>query len=181
MIRPADARDADQIADVIIRTWRTTYTGIVPDAYIKSMSSSEIAQAWRDRFLDADYGVTRLTLVAEDEPSGVFGFISGGPERTGDPDFSCEVYAIYLLQSQQGVGTGAKLFGELARWLHTRGHQSMLVWALAANPACGFYETMGGMRSRERTHDIGGVSLPEVGFGWRSLAMCDRLHIPRRT
>jgi hypothetical protein len=47
--------------------------------------------------------------------------------------------------------------------------RSMLIWALAANPACRFYEAQGGKPLRNRKREIGGTNLPEVGFGWHEL------------
>jgi hypothetical protein len=38
----------------------------------------------------------------------------------------------------------------------------MLVWVLADNPACMFYEAIGGQKVYEKQIDIGGVMLNEV-------------------
>lgn len=44
-----------------------------------------------------------------------------------------------------------------------------MLWVLAANPACGFYEKMGGRAIDERGITIGGVSVRETAYGWDML------------
>ena len=42
----------------------------------------------------------------------------------------------------------------------------MLVWVLADNSACKFYESLGGQVVKEKLMDRGGVQLVEVAYGW---------------
>jgi GNAT superfamily N-acetyltransferase len=87
--------------------------------------------------------------------------------------FDGELGAIYLLASHQKRGAGAALVRRIAAVLSTRSFRSMVVWVLKANPSRGFYERMGGVLVAEQGIEIGGVTLPEVAYGWtdvRSLA-----------
>ena len=70
-------------------------------------------------------------------------------------------------------GAGTLLVRGIAQALRDRGHRSLLVWVLAANPARYFYEALGGLFVREATISIGGEALPEYAYGWRD--MTDRL------
>jgi len=83
--------------------------------------------------------------------------------------FNGELYAIYVIQSMQGRGAGRKLALAAARDLKGRGSNSMLVWVLADNPYKRFYERMGGEQVLTRDVDVGGKSLKELGYGWKSL------------
>src|SRR5687767_3602644 len=47
-IRPALPSDARAIADVHVRTWQSTYRGIVPDAYLDALSVDERGTLLRD-------------------------------------------------------------------------------------------------------------------------------------
>jgi hypothetical protein len=47
----------------------------------------------------------------------------------------------------------------------------MIVWALEANPACRFYQRLGGVPVAAQTIDIGGQSLPEVAYGWPDITV----------
>ena len=108
-------------------------------------------------------------LVAEDGESGaVVGFADGGRERSGDPHYDGELYAIYLLQSAQRQGIGRQLVKAVAKELSSSFH-AMLVWVLAQNEARRFYEALGGVYLRETSVRIAGKELIEVGYGWSDL------------
>ena len=53
-------------------------------------------------------------------------------------------------------------------------HKGCLVWSHAQNNARFFYEAMGGQKIAERTTRLGGAPVPEVGFGWKRLAVQPR-------
>ena len=100
----------------------------------------------------------------------VAGFVIGGKERTGDPIYDAELYAIYLDPGHMRHGTGTLLTRALARALQSQGFHSLLVWVLAANPARYFYAALGAQYVREATITIGGAELSEYAYGWPTLA-----------
>ncbi|MBW4636255.1 MAG: GNAT family N-acetyltransferase [Iphinoe sp. HA4291-MV1] len=67
----------------------------------------------------------------------------------------------------QGQGIGSRLTLTLVKKLYELGFHSMLVWVLADNPACGFYEALGGHKIYEKQDEIGGIILNEIAYGWR--------------
>ena len=90
-----------------------------------------------------------------------------GPERGGAPDYTGELYAIYLLEGYQRHGLGRHLTSTLVQRLVQAGMPSLLLWVLAANPCRGFYEVLGGQRLYDKQVLIGGAPLVEVAYGWR--------------
>ena len=100
----------------------------------------------------------------------VVGFADCGPVRDSEKDYMGELYAIYVNQAMQRKGIGRMLCREVARNLMSRGLDSMLVWVLAENRFRKFYERLGGQRVRTRDITIGGKTLTEWGYGWKSLA-----------
>lgn len=54
----------------------------------------------------------------------------------------------------------------IAEKLAAAGLTSMIVWVLKDNPACAFYETLGGTRVGSKPIVIGGANLEETAFGW---------------
>ncbi len=50
------------------------------------------------------------------------------------------------------------------------GIDSLLIWALADNPACKFYTALGGEPVLENKIEIGGKQLIEVTYGWKNTA-----------
>ncbi len=170
-IRPAGPDDAEAIARVHIDTWRTTYTGIVPDDYLERLSYERSARMWQE--ILSDPGREGFVFVADDEEAGVVGFVSGGPLREevpGRPGYQGEVYAIYVLKEHQRQRVGSRLMHRAFRWLAERGMGSVVVWVLEENPSRHFYEALGGRRIAKQKIAIGGVDLPEVAYGWSNVA-----------
>lgn len=73
------------------------------------------------------------------------------------------------LQNAQGKGIGRQLTVAVARALMARNFTTMLVWVLAENPACKFYEALGGQAVTEKTETIDGKALREIGYGWQNI------------
>jgi GNAT superfamily N-acetyltransferase len=159
-IRTAVSADARAIAHVQVASWRTTYTDIVPAAFLAAMDVEQRAERWREALSLGEM----LISVAEDE-TGIFGFVSGGKLREPIDDYDAELFAIYLLRERQGVGVGRRLFETLAQSLHAEGYRAMAVWVLKENPAVRFYEHMGGVELAHKQIVIGGASLEESAYG----------------
>ena len=62
-IRVANVPDAAAIAKVHVDSWRTTYTGIVPDEYLAQLSYEKQGQGWRD--ILSTHGTEEFVYVAE--------------------------------------------------------------------------------------------------------------------
>lgn len=164
-IREATLEDAERIAWVHLESWKATYPGIIPQAYIDGLKAEDGAARWRERLTEEN---GPIVFVAEDE-AGIFGFAAGGAMVHPVEGFDGELGAIYLLASHQKHGAGAALVRRMAQALGGRGFRSMVVWGLKDNTACGFYERMGGVPVGEQDIAIAGVTLPEVAYGWRDL------------
>jgi GNAT superfamily N-acetyltransferase len=166
-IRKATPADAQGIFQVRVKSWQSCYAGILPARYLASLDSEDHLLEWKTELENINH--SRVTFVAEDEGGIIVGYASAGPERYGDPIFSGELYAIYLLQPNQHQGTGSRLLQAVARELTSSGHQSMLVWALAANPTRSFYESLGGEVVDQKDIEIAGGNYTEVAYGWRNI------------
>jgi GNAT superfamily N-acetyltransferase len=166
-IRTAKIEDAAAIARVHVESWKTTYTGIVPDASLASLNQHDRMRSWQEQILAGNVSI----LLAEDE-AGIFGFVAGGAAREKLDEYDAELYAIYLLRQRQRHGVGRTLCLALASALQAKGLTSMLVWVLEQNPAVSFYEHLGAVLIARKVINIGGADLQELAFGWPSL---DRL------
>ena len=164
LIRKAKLEDAAGIAKVHVDSWRTTYKGIVPDSFLEKLSYEEREQIWK-RGIEANQ-----VYIAEDEEGRIVGFASGGQERTGKYEaYKGELYAIYLLEGQQGKGIGRNIFKAVVDDLKEKKLDSMLIWALEENPACLFYEKLGGKKIDTAEIEIDGKKLGEIAYGWDNL------------
>lgn len=163
-IRPATVDDARAIAAVHVASWRNAYFGVVSDHVLNQLSVRRRAVYWQERLGDSQSG--DITYVAVDDKGELIGFASAGPEREQDPNFSGELFSIYLLQEVQRQGIGRKLATVVLTELYQAGHNTILVWVLASNPAKHFFEAMGATQIRERQIDIDGSQHVELGLGW---------------
>lgn len=162
-VRPASPEDAPAIARVHVRTWQSAYRGLLAEDFLESLSEEARAQRWREILLQAD--PYAFTMVAEQD-GRIVGFVSGGPERSGDPLYSGEVYAIYILPAHQRKGIGRLLIREAVQALLAQGFSNMLIWVLSDNPSGAFYEALGGQFVREQPIEIGAQTLTEAAYGW---------------
>ena len=161
-IRAANFPVAGAIAKVQVDSWRTTYTGVVPDEYLAQLSYEHHEQVWHDTL--SDHSAAEFGYVAE--ASNIIGFASGGPERSGNTVYDGELYAIYLLEGYQCKGIGSQLVQATAKRLMQEGLHCMLVWVLGNNVSQDFYGALGGQRVYEQEITIGGARLVEVAYGW---------------
>ncbi|MGE3802738.1 MAG: N-acetyltransferase family protein [Candidatus Kapaibacterium sp.] len=170
-IREATVDDADEIARVHVDSWRTTYRGIVPDDFLDNMDYQERSERWR-KWLSPDLSnrSERLILVATNLASEIVGFGSGGKEREGNIPSEAEIYALYLLNEYRGKGIGRILTRELASQLQQEQYSSMLVWVLALNPSCRFYQHLGGVESQRKLINIGGKEFEEIAYRWENIS-----------
>ena len=171
LIRPAILEDAQAIARVHVDTWRTTYAGIVPDEHLAKLSYERSQARWQEHLAEHP---EQAAYVAEEPPGRVVGFTSCGTIREPVGDVEGELYGIYILKEFQGRGIGRSLVRQVALHLAEQGFHSMALWALKDNPACGFYERLGGSLAAERTIEIGGKTLPEVAYAWPDLTVLCR-------
>jgi len=175
IIREAKAVDAVSIGRVVVDTWHTTYTGIVPQNYLDSLSYEKVTSVWHSRIMDTNkIWPGWFIYVAEDVDGKVVGFAGGGPSQGYDLPFSGELGFIYLLKSYQRQGTGRQLAMTVALRLKKQGHKSMLVWVFTANPCRVFYEVLGGRAVAKRVIDRYGGSLAETAYGWENVDVFGR-------
>lgn len=170
MIRPATAVDAMAIRAVQVQSWRETYRGIVPDAYLATLDTTPTE--WQ-RNIAEGLGV----LVAQDGPD-IAGFVAFGPQRDPKLPFTGEIHAIYLLARLQKRGVGRALMHAAARGLHDRGHENASLWAMTENTsAFDFYLHLGARPVGTASFEVGGVTVAETALAWDDLAtLLDRRH-----
>ena len=165
MVRLAESGDAAEIARVHVATWRSAYGGLLADDFLASLSEVHYTERWK-RVIDE--GSSRVFVV--DEADGIAGFASGGRERAGEPGFTGELYALYVLEGAQRRGHGRELVRAVAGALRAMRLPDMIVWVLRDNrPARAFYERLGGTYVRAQPITIGATTLEEVSYGWRAL------------
>jgi len=172
-IRRASVADAEAIARVRVDSWRASYRGIMPDAYLDGMKAEESTRMWT-RVLAAASDAA-CTFVAEIDGELV-GFAAGITLAEPKLEFDAELSALYLLPSAQRAGIGRRLLMQVAATLAAAGAPDMLVWVLAKNrKARDFYEHLGAQLLAEQTFKWDELDLIEVAYGWREIASISNL------
>ena len=167
LIRAASPLDAAALARVHQETWRTTYAGILPLDVIAREAGRKSEGVWRKR-LAAARGVTQ-TWIAERPGDGIVGFVTCGAAREPIEGLEAEIYALYVLQSDQRRGVGRALVRASASHFVRNGYFGFYLWVLKANRARMFYEAMGGQEIAERTERLGKHPFGEIAYGWHDL------------
>lgn len=165
IIREATKKDISEMSRVHVNTSRTTYRGILPDDILENLTYEKREHSWHQVFNNAQKD-SNFTYIAEDESGQILGFANGGIERSDNPFYQGELYAIYILESHQQKGIGRELVRVVAERLSQMEIYSMLVWVLADNPAYCFYEKLGGKKVDRKEIKRGETKLIEIAYGW---------------
>ncbi|CAH8246548.1 GNAT family N-acetyltransferase [Paenibacillus melissococcoides] len=163
-IRTAFANDAAAIARVHVDSWLTTYSGLVSEKYLQSLSVERRKLMW-DSILE-QLPPDQTLIVAETEEQGIVGFLHAGNSREPEMGYDYEIYAVYLSAEVQGRGLGRKLFGRMEAEMRARGRTSLHLWVLEGNPAIAFYEKMGARARHTKEIQFGDNRHTEIGMVW---------------
>jgi GNAT superfamily N-acetyltransferase len=152
---------------VRIESWRTTYRGMIPDAYLDGMQIEASIALW-DRVLTA--GPNTTSVFVADQAAEVVGFACGTRLKEPKHGFDAELAAVYLRRDFQRAGLGRRLVGAVIDAQRAHAATGLLTWVIAGNKgARAFYEGLGGELVVEQPFQWDGMDLVEAGYGWRDL------------
>ncbi|MPZ00132.1 MAG: GNAT family N-acetyltransferase [Actinophytocola sp.] len=143
-LRDATQDDAHAIANVLVRSWRAAYRGLLPDDVLAGLSIPDREQFWSE-VLAARPAHTR-TVVAT--IAGVIvGFAATGPPLVptdrADPTLG-DLYALYLTPGLWRRGIGTQLHAAALDRLRSFGFTHAGLWVLDTNErALSFYHRHG--------------------------------------
>jgi ribosomal protein S18 acetylase RimI-like enzyme len=179
-IRPATAQDAAALAQIQVNSYRTAYAGLMPADYLARFTLEEQEQDWRNLLAEPTGNVQ---LVAETDRGEIAGYAVGrrGPVEvpalqagTELPAgaYGAELVSLHVCQALQNRGIGRALARAAAQALHSQGCTSLVLFVLAGNPACTFYQRLGGQCVGEKrwTMDEFDFEVVEMAYGWPEIA-----------
>ncbi len=166
-IVPAGPGDAAELGRVHVKSWRETYPGLLPQAYLNAMRPQVHARRFYRELIRAKEG--EVVLLAEGEV-GAVGYAAGalltGAARRAD----AEVHTLYVLRDAQGSGLGRALLMASARVFRAQGARSLMLFTLTGNaPARAFYEHLGGEAFAEIPAHGWGEGLTETAYRWTDI------------
>lgn len=152
-IRKAIPEDALGVAIVNVYTWKTAYSGLIPDEIIDSRIDRVIEIANRNR-IDIEAG---NNFIVAKEDNTVIGFAWYGKSRNEEFVDTGEIYALYVLSGFQGKGIGRDIFTLCIEELKKLGCNSVIINCLEGNNSIEFYKHMGGKVLGKRKDKIQGL------------------------
>ncbi len=177
-LRKARVADAIAIGAVHVAAWRSTYPGILPDAYLAKLSVSRQA-AYYDAAIRGGTGVTVATASGTDVPAGsgprIIGFTTAGRARNvevaGKRLAEGEVETLYVLDDWRDRGVGRRLMRAAGNHLAEIGCKSAFLWVLRDNPSRWFYQRLGGKPVAGQAIQIAGQLVDQTAFVWNPIEL----------
>lgn len=166
-IRQAIITDAQEIAEVHIRSWQWAYRGLIDDDYLDHLSDQLGQRTASYQAQISNLPPQNRWWVAEQD-GHIVGFARTGRGRDLDVALStAEIFAIYLAKQVAGKGIGRALFAHAVDELRQQGYDQAVLWVLESNTrAHKFYEAAGwtpdGARKTEEMP--GNTHLDEVRY-----------------
>lgn len=159
-VRAASSDDAQTVVKIINAGWQAAYVGMVPHAYLDSLSDNSRAHI-RD---DIASGRLSVFLLLEDGvPAGIVGYAESRDENLVGWG---EIVCLYVRPGFCRRGYGKTLLCAAVDALAKRGFHDCFLWVLEGNRnAREFYYAMGFRATDDVTHsEIMGKRLTEVRY-----------------
>ena len=139
VLRPGEPRDAVDVAQVQVASWRAAYDGLVPQSVLARLDVVQRVRRWMSLL---DRGVR---LVVAEVDGDVVGYASSGASRDEDAVAGVgELYALYVHPGRWRRGTGRLLHDDAVRSLRQEGARLATLWVLTGNAGGrAFYESLG--------------------------------------
>lgn len=139
VIRPAHLEDAAPLAEIFVSSWRSAYTGLIPQAEIDRRDCAMRETQFRASLSLPEHGFYLALL--DERPCGA---LILGPSRDPDlPDWG-ELRSFYTLEAVWGTGTARTMMKYALARLGDAGYSNCFLWVLSENRrARHFYESFG--------------------------------------
>lgn len=137
-VRPARVEDAAAMARMLVRSWRETYRGLMPDRVLDDPGLVDVRERfWTAVLTDERYRANRVAVAERD--GAVIGVAMAGPPESPEPGWGLHLYVLYVLAADHGTGVGTALLGAVVR-----PDESAALWVADPNPrAQAFYRKHG--------------------------------------
>jgi GNAT superfamily N-acetyltransferase len=140
-VRAATLDDASVIAAIHAASWQHVYRGVLPDAYLDSLSPDDRLPMWARILATVD---SPMHVGVAEVDGHVVGFYSIGPSNEGDPGDVQMLYTIYLLPALERQGIGRALMTDAEDQMRARGARGGVLRVITANSGTRqFYERLG--------------------------------------
>ncbi len=137
-VRRARPEDASEMARVIVRSWRETYRGVVPDDVLDDPGFHAARERfWTAALTDEQYRRNRIAVA--ERGGEVIGVAMSGPVDDPSLEWDHHLYVLYVVAAEHGSGAGLALLDAVVR-----PDEDVALWVADPNPrAQAFYRRHG--------------------------------------
>lgn len=164
-IRLATAADINQIAKLYIKSWRQTYTGLLCQEYLDSLTEEAVSERWCSYIKEPRHGI--FVAVHEDQDRAeaglrVLGFGAFKPYHRIDDCIYIE--SLHVDESCQGQGIGSAIIKQIYAIGKEENYGKMAVCLVKGNDkARALYTKLGAVHYRYKVDDFTGeISYSEI-------------------
>lgn len=159
MIRKGQINDALEIGNIKINTWRKTYFNIFPDEFLDKLNIETEEQKYIKSYPN------RKVKVYEKDGQIIAYCYYGNRKEEILPDYTGEVFALYVKNDCQDKGVGTKLLQDAINDL-AKENKKILLWCAKENyRAISFYKKNGLKVLTEDIENIGGKNVEKTALG----------------
>lgn len=165
ILRSATMDDTKTIAELHASSWIIAYRGLLSDAYLDNDLAGERLAYWTKKM--PSLTSREFIILATDDQDRPAGFIAVMDQP--EIGYSALVDNLHVRPDLKGRGIGRLLMQQAARTLLDSGRTSYYLWVLNGNdPACRFYESVGGVAADETTVHFGGKDVKATRYVWNT-------------
>lgn len=158
MIRTATVDDVAAIARIHVQSWQETYAEMLYPHIVAEQTIETRLQLWSQVLQLKNH----IILLYEDAGQ-VQGFID---VSLNEEKGIAKIMALYVLKAVQKQGVGKALFEQALQDIHPMQYPQILLNVYDQNPACQFYEYMGGKCIAVEDSSEEGENLKVLHYLW---------------
>lgn len=138
-IRRAVTGDSKSLANIIVESWRSAYSDLIPEDEITKFLDKQKRQQQFERFIEDG----EIVLIGSYD--GIHcGLVFANKDNDEQLEECGSIYSIYLLEEYWGKGLSIRLMNEVISILKAEGCKKVSLWVYEANTrARQFYEKCG--------------------------------------
>ena len=159
-IRHAKKSDFQAIAAVHIKSWKDTYSDVLPAEFLNRQIFREFITRWNEVEIQSD----DIILVAEED--SMIGFIAVWCRPI---PFIDNLHVCPLMRSKK---VGSALMRTVAKELINQGQKTAYLWVFESNQkAIRFYERLGGIQREQSIKNVFGYDVLTCKIEWDDLSL----------
>lgn len=175
MIRKAKVEDAKDIANLIVRSWQTSYRGLISQTYLDNMQENDLCDRWSKNISNQNNNI-----YVYEKTNKILGVINFGKVMDReDKIHNAEILVLYVEPNLKRQGIGTKMFNYAKEYFVDNNAKNLIIWCLKGNmSAISFYKNMGGKIISERKSKVNNLEVEEVGIEYK---LSDEIKLIRPT